>query len=123
MYTPGVLLATFAPSILTPSILTSAVSFTGLLNVNSTALPTTRAPNNSGAFESENVFSVSRYFSTGFKSAPNTPVVECTAYLSELANALPATNLNVTLLPSFERTPFYQLRLQNQQMLNFHHFV
>ena len=56
MYTPGVLLATFAPSILTPSILTSAVSFTGLLNVNSTALPTTRAPNNSGAFESENVF-------------------------------------------------------------------
>ena len=26
VYTPGVLLATFAPSILTPSILTSAVS-------------------------------------------------------------------------------------------------
>jgi len=76
------------------------------LKVNSTAPPTTRAPNNSGATESENVFSVSRYFSTGFKSAPNTPVVECTAYLSELANALPATNLKVTLLPSFERTPF-----------------
>ena len=106
MYTPGVLLATLSPAILTPSILTSAFSFTGLLNVNSTLSPITRAPNNSGAVESENVFSESRYFSTGFKSAPNTPVVECTAYLSELANAFSVFNLNVTLLPSFERIPF-----------------